>query len=234
MDTLGRLLARPAAGAGGAAEPYQALRPAWSGMGFLELTSELNHLLYEAAFRTLYTGPGWRGFYAGSPSGYTAEPRDASDVDWTSPGLGARGANACLGSHWVPFVPGTRTFPRATLRFRTRAPSNGIDAVGVILLVVPGIGTAPRPGVRMASLLATETSPTWKALSLDLDETDLAPVRLAPTTGAPASGAPVLEDAVEIRAATFWVGAFNTSNKDSTVADIADLTSVSLVLEPVP
>lgn len=233
-DTLNRIIKRVAAGTSSGSNLLQADRALAAATGHI-LASNANHLGAESAYRTLRTHAGFLGFWAGSPGDpSTSLGPEVDDIDWEGTGYETAGrtANACLGTHWIVPVGATLAYPKAVLRGRARAPSDGSYAIGVYFGVAPGVGAFPSATSTFDRVHITSTSFVNVELEIALTENDLAPHATTPTAGRSASGVSTVTEAVRVMAATFWVGAYNSANKNSDPSEVADLLGLTLTLEP--
>ncbi len=233
-DTLGRLIRRPAAGSVSTSNLFAALRALGSGSAQIELTSDLNWLGEQSAYRTLASIPGFEDVSRASPTNATGTDLAPSDFDWYGPlvtplGGGAMAANACLGTHAVHRLAGTGSlWPRAVLRARVEPPSSVGEYVYAILVAMPGRGAAVGAGGLYKSE-RVEGGAGWGDLeiSIVLTEAIVAPLSEAVTLGdGGSSGVSPFGESVNFGATTFWVSFFSgTGGKCQAVA-------ITLGLEP--
>lgn len=230
-DTVGRVLKRVAAGAASTSNQFASYRPLSSGAFQLALTSDLNWLGEESAYRQLASLPGFLDVARPGPSGNTVNLQP-SDFDWLpaeSAAYSPAPACACLGTHPIYRVASApSTWPRATLRARVEPPASPVDKLGYILVAAAGRGGLPQQGVYTAGTLAGGGSWTDLTLSIDLLSEMLAGVSETPALGSGgSSGVSPIGEALVMDAITFWCSFFSTGGKCQVVA-------ITLNLEPVP
>ncbi|MDB4930523.1 MAG: hypothetical protein JWM10_3007 [Myxococcaceae bacterium] len=231
-DTLGRVLRRNPAATPSGLNLFQANRALTSLAGHV-LTSDLNHLGADYAYRVLATHPGWTGYWAGPFGSPSAAGPVVSEVDWTGQSVDpGRTANACLGAHWVVAVGAGATLPRAVLRCRARAATSPGSTAGIYFGVAPGRNGFPSGGSSHDRVRLTSSSFANVTLKIELEAADLEGWVVSPATGRTTSGPAPMADTVRLVLATFWVGAYNSTNKHATAADVTDLLGVTLSLEP--
>ena len=229
MDSLGRIVRRVQAGAGGTSDLFQSGRALGAGVAHIFLTSDVNHLAYESAFRPLATHPGWRNIAATSPASVSwSEAPRVNEIDWRSPELVAGCANACLGTHLVHRDASQPSlWPWLYLRARAEGPgSGGTDTLGIYLGITRGIGTPPTPDDPYVSTRVQATA-SWVDvnLALELREDFLGWVAEPVVRGDGGSGVVTLGEPLRGFVFTAWVGCYSNAGKGSLVA-------LSLALEP--
>lgn len=231
-DTLGRIVTRVPAATSSGSNLFRAKRALTSLAGHL-VTSDLNHLGEEYARRVLSTHPGWLGYWAASPGYPTSAGPELADIDWEGARFGAAGrtANACLGTFWVVPTGAGGALPKLVLRGRARAAVTAGSTAGVYLGVAPGRGRFPTATSSHKSVHLTSSSFVDLAMVVTLGPADLEPWVTTPSTGHTTSGAPAVGDAVRLMCFSAWVGAYNSTNKNTT-NDVADLLGLTLSLEP--
>lgn len=236
-DTLGRIVRRVAAGTGGGSDLFYDGRALASGSVQLFGVSDLAHLGIESACRTLYSGPGFRGFWAAAPTGSVLTPTVA-DIDWRAPidGAGAPTGTAWLylGTHLLTKVGATSLWPLATLALRWRSDVGGLVTTGLYFAACPGRGTfptatslstaTPRAGTTPPTVTITSGTYADARFSLLLTDADVAPVTLTPSTGYTSTGAPVLAETFTAGYVSCWVGFYNSSGNSGTPSDAVGIT----------
>jgi len=232
-DTLGRVIQRVPAGTASGSNLLASQRALASVTGHL-LTSDLNHLGAEYSRRVLWAHPGFFGFWAGPLGSPTGAGPTVDEIDWRGPGYSVpagRTANAHCGTHWVVREGATTVYPKLVLRCRARAASSPGSTTGLYLGATPG-GAFPTPSNRFDRALVSSTSFVDVKLTVQLEHDDLAPFNATPSAGSTASGVPVVADPVRLLMLGAFFGAYNSTNKNTTTADVTDVVGLTLSLEP--
>lgn len=229
MDSLGKIVRRVQAGSGGTSDLFQSGRALGAGAAHIFLTSDVNHVAYESAFRPLCTHPGWKNVTAVSPAGPTwAEAPGVNEIDWRSPELVSGCANACLGTHFAHRDTSQPSrWPWLYLRARAEGPGAGAtDTLGIYLGVTRGGGLPPSAEDPYASTRIQATS-SWVdvTLAIELREAHFGWVAEPVVLGDGGTGVPALGEPLRGFVITAWVGVYSNAGKGS-------LVGLSLALEP--
>lgn len=228
-DTIGRVIRSVAPGTISTSNRFAEKRPLSAGATQLLLTSNLNHLASESAYRMIATVPGFDNILNG-PATTTFSSPTLDTFDWRPRhgGITPAPSSQCLGTHLVyrrgTAEPSTPAWPKAVLRARIETPGSGLDYIGSVFAVTAGRTST----VTNAKFTAVNTPGTgWKDLSLtvQLDETTCAPTTTSPMLGAPASGVPGITEPIVGFLSTFWCAFYSTSGKVQAVA-------ITVSLEP--
>lgn len=231
-DTLGRFVARVAAGSASGSDMTLAARPLSSVYGHL-LISDLNHASNENPLRTLFTHHGFVGtksLYQPSVYGtsYTSAPTPEA-ISWRNPidptGAYTGYASLRMGSHAIHRWGATGQWPQVRVKCRVKAPST--YTVGLILCVCRGRGSAPSDAIgpsSWASTTVTSTSYTDTTLTVALTDAMLAHDHRELAFGATATGAAPIVEPSDTDEVTLWFGAYCNSNSAAALASIAGVS----------
>lgn len=232
-DTIGRIIKRVTPGfVLSDSDPFQYYRALASVTGHM-VTSDLNHMGDESTYRTLWTHPGFAGFWAGSPSGSTAAAPTVSDIDWQGTYYNADGrtASACCGVAWVVRVGAGITLPKAVLRCRAACGTKGGSAIGLYFGVGAGADIFPSQVSNHASVRITSSTLASQTLTIQLTEADLQPLVVTPSPGYTATGVPPVEEPVRLMVCTLWFGANNSWNNNA-AGEPGSVFGITVGLEP--
>ena len=240
-DTLERIIRRVPAGTASPSNLFGELQALGSGAVQAFLTSDLNHLGDESAFRQLASVPGFvDGFTPVARTSPTSAspPRAPSDFDWFSPAMYTPlteypAASLCLGSHPIHRVArGSVAWPSLVLRARVDPPTTSADKLYACLVAVPGANGNAAP-ITEASLFALGEvigGGGWQDLvvKLPLTAESVAQHAARPLLGAPGSGVPGDSEVVATNLVTVWCS-FYTSEVGGKACQVVGIT---LALEP--
>jgi hypothetical protein len=241
-DTLGRVIRLVPAGTSSTSNLFSELRPLSSGAVQIALTSSLNHLGDESAYRQLASVPGFGvgGVEVARNSPTSASPaRLPSDFDWFSPAQYTPfteypAASICFGSHPIHRVArASATWPKLVLRARVDPPTTSADKLYACLAVVPGANGGSPASITESSLFALGEvvgGSGWSDLeiALPLAAESVAPLAVRPLLGAPSSGVPGDSELVLVNLVTVWCS-FYTSEVGGKACQVI---AVTLSLEP--
>lgn len=216
-DTLGKIIALVAPGAGGGSDQSESLRPLSSALGHL-MVSDANHLAHENPLRTVFTHRGTvetKALYAPAFDNYVGAP-DPETINWEPPidATGARTGRFSLRMGRVVVhksADGLR-WPKITCRFRMLAPAT--YTVGAVFVLNRSESAFPMNTSSSLSDYTTSTTYVDITLTIQITDEDVLTDTLTLAPGSASGPLPVVET-VSVKYVLPWLGAYCSSNSSA-------------------